>query len=393
VSSYPSLSGNGDRVPTNSESWRAIRNAGLLLLRNRHVRAAVVASYSCAFVDEYQDCSPAQHQLVRGLSEIISCRVFGDPQQAIFDFNEDGVVDWFRDVEPEFPCATELDVPFRWLSTNADLGNWLGDVRLTLKRSNELDFAGPVAWSDASSSRTAARTAAFSAIGRAQPSESVVAISKWPQGAIRFAKQMNGVFGVAEALDSDDLARVTKAIDSSTDRSRASILIKAVTRCMTAVDPSLKRMGDVLADDGREFSASAYRKFPGVVSAVEVVLQDNSGAAVAGLLAALIATESQFHRREFVNSLRRSARDWALQDAATMEEALRGVRETTRQAGRRLARFCAGTPLRVKGLEFDYAIVLQPELMSSKELYVALTRGSRALSVVGSDRRWQAPSP
>jgi DNA helicase-2/ATP-dependent DNA helicase PcrA len=43
-----------------------------------------------------------------------------------------------------------------------------------------------------------------------------------------------------------------------------------------------------------------------------------------------------------------------------------------------------GTTLLVKGLEFDHAIVLEAASLSKKELYVALTRGARTLTIIST---------
>ncbi len=43
-----------------------------------------------------------------------------------------------------------------------------------------------------------------------------------------------------------------------------------------------------------------------------------------------------------------------------------------------------GTTLLVKGLEFDHAIVLDAASLSKKELYVALTRGARSLTIIST---------
>jgi DNA helicase-2/ATP-dependent DNA helicase PcrA len=43
-----------------------------------------------------------------------------------------------------------------------------------------------------------------------------------------------------------------------------------------------------------------------------------------------------------------------------------------------------GTTLLVKGLEFDHAIVLDAACLSKKELYVALTRGARSITIIST---------
>ena len=43
------------------------------------------------------------------------------------------------------------------------------------------------------------------------------------------------------------------------------------------------------------------------------------------------------------------------------------------------------TTLLMKGLEFDHAIVLDSASLSKTDLYVALTRGSKSLTIISSD--------
>ena len=44
-------------------------------------------------------------------------------------------------------------------------------------------------------------------------------------------------------------------------------------------------------------------------------------------------------------------------------------------------------PLLIKGLEFDYAIVIDPSEYNAHEFYVCLTRASRGLAVVSAQAR------
>ena len=41
--------------------------------------------------------------------------------------------------------------------------------------------------------------------------------------------------------------------------------------------------------------------------------------------------------------------------------------------------------LLIKGLEFDHSVVLDPSELDAKHLYVAMTRGARTLSILGTD--------
>ena len=93
----------------------------------------LLASYGGCFVDEYQDCTQQQHQVIAHLADLLPTCVFGDPLQAIFDFRNQKPVDWTNDVFPTFDCAAELLTPWRWkMANNDELGEWLGVVRAAL---------------------------------------------------------------------------------------------------------------------------------------------------------------------------------------------------------------------------------------------------------------------
>jgi DNA helicase-2/ATP-dependent DNA helicase PcrA len=44
-----------------------------------------------------------------------------------------------------------------------------------------------------------------------------------------------------------------------------------------------------------------------------------------------------------------------------------------------------GTTLLVKGLEYDHAVILDADALDAKDLYVAMTRGSKSLTIIGTE--------
>jgi len=57
------------------------------------------------------------------------------------------------------------------------------------------------------------------------------------------------------------------------------------------------------------------------------------------------------------------------------------AREQSRVLGRSVPRRAVGSTLLLKGLEADVSIVLDTDVLDARNLYVALTRGSRRLVV------------
>ncbi len=66
-----------------------------------------------------------------------------------------------------------------------------------------------------------------------------------------------------------------------------------------------------------------------------------------------------------------------------LEEAAIHTRDRTRRTGRPPGRYVISRTLLVKGLEFDHAIILNGNALDRKNLYVALTRASRSLTILG----------
>ena len=95
--SYPGSSSWPVQRPE-GEQWTMLYRACSALLDEAFIRRILKASYGGVYVDEYQDCSTAQHQLVLKLARDLPCRVLGDPLQAIFDFEGENPVDWDAEI-------------------------------------------------------------------------------------------------------------------------------------------------------------------------------------------------------------------------------------------------------------------------------------------------------
>ena len=163
------------------------------------IRAMHADSFDYFFVDEYQDCSVVQHDLIIAIAaNVPKTIVFGDRLQGIFGF-ADRLVDWDTDVVSIFPAMTVECLPHRWAGHNPELGQWLLDLRPQIQDGITIDFAGlkipGVTW--VSASTTAVATAAHS-FGRS--AESVVLLDKWATDIAAHAGRLGGVYSVMEDI-------------------------------------------------------------------------------------------------------------------------------------------------------------------------------------------------
>jgi hypothetical protein len=112
-----------------------------ILFKSNIIRSVLKATYSGLFVDEYQDCTKKQHEMILTLSESLKTHILGDPLQGIFNFNGD-LVDFEIDLLG-FKKMPDLSIPYRWCQegNNSALGDLLKETRGLLEQKKDIDFS------------------------------------------------------------------------------------------------------------------------------------------------------------------------------------------------------------------------------------------------------------
>jgi len=90
------------------------------------------------------------------------------------------------------------------------------------------------------------------------------------------------------------------------------------------------------------------------------------------------------HRRELWRDMKRAVALCPPGQPATLGEVAWHDRDIGRNGGRRVELRTVSRTALVKGLELDHAIVLNADSLDSRNLYVALTRGTRSLTILSS---------
>lgn len=359
--------------------YPAIRAAVNRLIQARHLDDALAATYGRLLVDEYQDCILPQHTLIDGLAEVLPTCVFGDPMQAIFGF-AGPIVDWQKNVLAKFPLVAELDTPWRWINAETkELGTWLLDVRRILAADGTIDLRTAPAEvqtiilepADADAKRLmAARAKAATANG----SVLIIGDSMNVAGRHQVASQTPGATCV-EAVDLKDLTDFGMAFNP-TDPNALGTLWELGTSVMNNLGgkATLQRI-DTLRRGRARTPAS-----PMEAGLVAFLASPSFHSAHAALIQMREHDNVRVYRPDVLQRCLS-----ALQTAATgshsLHEATIQERERFRHRGRPLFRRNVGSTLLLKGLEAEVAVILHPELMDARHLYVALTRGSHRVVV------------
>lgn len=390
--SYRAASGWNVERP-NGDQWTALYDACAQLVGQEFVRRILRASYGGIYVDEYQDCSPAQHRLVLALARDLPCRVLGDPLQAIFDFDTEPPIDWDRAVVDAFENLGRLDTPQRWIRAGQPtLGEWLRHVRLALEAGRPIDLTAgrppSVLYRPASGEadllRVQGNACRYFECGR---QERVIAIHKGsPQYKAKchhLARSTGGRFSSIEEIEGRDLFSFVGQIERArTNRARLRKVIQFAKRCMTAVEHQLT----AATLRGEIAPIRNSTRNPLLAAAANAYLAVPSSAAMAAFLDALRERDDvSVVRADLFFRMAGVLRKHMLHPELTLRQAAEKYHTEFRFKGRPVGRRrLIGTTLLVKGLEFDHAIVLDAASLSRRELYVALTRGARSLTVVSS---------
>ena len=383
IKTFPLRSGHDPAIlEGRTPGYVAIRRAATQLLASGHVSDVVQASYARLLVDEYQDCSGLQHQLICALSALLPTAVVGDPMQAIFGFDRnDPLADWNGQVLGHFGLAGTLGDPWRWKNAGTEtFGRWLLHVRSELHAGRKIDLrqaVSEVRWIQLDGGQTDHPKQLAACQSRSPVTDGTVLIigdSRNPGSQQRFASQTPGAVTV-EAVDLRDLVAFAEAFDVTSPQATGQILDFA-QKLMTNVGTSelTRRLDTLRRGQARknanevENAALAFEanRCHRQVAALLVELNKQSGARV--------FRPAVF--RACMQALQRCERD-----GTVFAETAIAMREEYRLVGRSLPRRAVGSTLLLKGLEADVAVVLGADELDARHLYVAMTRGSRQLVI------------
>lgn len=379
VRAFPGLSAH---VDTDPPDWVAIRAGALGLMSSKHVREMVGRSSDFVIVDEYQDCSLAQHAVVSVLAEEIRMPmvIAGDPLQAIYSFGDDQLIDWSADLA--FAPEHDVDpVAWRWADHNEALGEQLLEVRHVLENQEDLDLRDfdQIRWiEDSPDNRRRAAWAASSKQG------SVVVLERFAGMAVEVARMTKGRYGVMEEREGTRILKVAEAVDRGPGVHIAIALIELAKGCHSGLPQQLTTKRKAMETSGEFPNFTSNNSIAASLESLRSMCEAPSPAALRAAMAEVAALADYRFGREAWRCLASSADLWSNAPDEGLQRAVRAVRDQARYAGAARERCSASRSLLVKGLEYDHCVVNRAHELNRRELYVAMTRGRRSLTVLSA---------
>lgn len=401
---------------------KTILNEALPIFRARLTQAVLKASYSGIFIDEYQDCSIAQHQVIMEMATILPCHILGDPLQGIFDF-EGEIVNFERDLN-KFERFPDLPTPHRWESNgnNPKLGELVAKVRGRLENSSKfsllnepghgrhlIDTKGQSVTDPQNNFGSELRKVICSSEPYQAFQSMLIIVPEYINEDGTLAGKVSDRANLLKRIDFDGSITLLEAIDDSNFYTNAAKLDDLIVKIKSARKP-IKRTYEALnlifqktSPQGRSniglndwFTKSVSQdwktktkqgdcKFDSTVFKSKVKCFVSSPSydtlfKVIEFLDTSIKCKYQV-RSELAKDLIRCVNQAALTDCTAIE-AMKAHKNVVRRTGRKIVGKCLGTTLLTKGLEFDTVVILDAHKFSCpKHFYVAITRCCKQLII------------
>lgn len=386
---YPKTSKWAKESPS-KDDWRTLYESCKELLTKNFIKKIICCTYGGIYVDEYQDCSKLQHSIIYELSNNLPCRIIGDPLQAIFDFSDE-CIQWENDIYGNFEKLGELEIPYRWHNSDAkELGDWLKKVRTSLEKKENIDlskelpkgvFKKSVNLDDFNDKK---RLDLF--YKTPNDDSSIIAIYagdyKSKQKSHRLAKSLSGKFSSIDEIEGKDLFEFLDTYQKEKDPGKLFLLIIEFTKkCFTGVDKILSAG----TKKGIISKTTKATKYPDILCAANDFIEYPRSQKIKYFLNLLMnKKETRIHRRDLFNRfLQILTIHIDKKEEITLLESARTYQKKFRHSGRPVRyNKIIGTILLVKGLEYDHAIILDADSLNARELYVAMTRGAKSLTII-----------
>lgn len=378
---------NSDNIPDQESSgyFPFIIEQAVILFKIRLIRKIIAANYSGLFVDEYQDCTQSQHNLINALSEIIPTHILGDPLQGIFDFNDEELVDFERDLF-NYHITGTLDTPWRWKNTNEQLGEDLKLIRQKLEQGAKINLS-----ETQSVEKYKVNEVDIYTYGKLYNSKlwSIIRNESsllliYPQshnlyGRLKIIKTFGNILNLVEAMDGAEFYKFSKMIDSTT--------ADTIYTTLHSLSESLFSKSAVNNWFGTK--ALKNKRAPGdkkIIDQIKSFIEElqksisfNQISQVLKLISEL--PKNKCYRKELFKDLRKAV-DNARLHQETVYESMVKIRNTKRHIGKSIQGKSIGTTLLTKGLEFDTVVILDAQKLDCpKNFYVAVTRATKRLVV------------
>lgn len=376
------------------------------LIQSSAVQSVIKSSFSGIFVDEYQDCTIDQHNMIMGLAKNLPLHLLGDPLQGIFSFEDKPLVDFEKDLYL-FTRFELLNYPWRWEKSNPALGQFIFKFRKELEVNHKIDIDSIP--KDNIFVITCLPSDKYSCLGRLiqqQKSNNILIICPSYKEYDKYGKLIlkGGLkerivikqrtdyankFSILDAIDSSEYYKCAKMIDLFIEKCLRGNRIKKVARLhdiletlhlnITEVNKWIDKSKNTFKQRTKE-NASFSIKLKESFSHFETDVNLSNLRIVLTQIVQL--PKIKLYHKGFYYTIDKCF-NIAQINNISMFEAMKLQKTRLRHQGRSVDGLCFGTTLLTKGLEFETVIIWDAHKFEDvKNFYVAISRACKRLIIM-----------
>lgn len=356
---------------SSNKRYKKVYEAFLKIMNYNIIKKILSYNYDMVLVDEYQDCTISQHNSICEIANIIPTKIFGDPIQAIFDFDkEDPLVD-FSTLNDTFEYLGELNYPWRW-KENIQFGKWLLQIRNEYNNNFNNIFNNDLPSNIKIINDDDDFKVHYELL---KYKEKNCIITKRKQSSISIAQRLRGNYTVLEELELNDLKKIINDLNKCDYLSFTLNLLILLKSCYTKSNNILNKYIDKLQQNNVDFKR--LQSDEKLKSYIYALTSEYSYDAIKYIITYINQQdETKCYRRELINNLCH-----LIINIKQCKSITDGIKVFTQSIKRKKYSNVVAHTLLIKGLEFDNCIIYAKEL-TVNELYVALTRPKKKLYIM-----------
>lgn len=376
-----------------------------LLLQSNIVQTILKISYGGVFVDEYQDCTIAQHNMIMSLASNLPLHVLGDPLQGIFSFENASLVNFDNDLN-EFTKFELLNHPWRWEDTNPTLGQCISNIRKSLIKGESIELNNLKINGLYVINCSEENEKFISLINIIKKEKNILVI--YPSyhevnkyGNLQLRGNLNdriklkqrvdfsNRFSMIDAIDSSEYYYCAKLIDDFINKCKTGRKIKRVAKFYTILEHFYLNSSELSKWINKSKNSFVNRTKNNAIYSAELIKAFSQFETTISIenLKILISKimglpKIKCYHRNFYYTFDRCL-EIANHEGVSLFDAMKMLKTRLRHQGRKMDINCIGTTLLTKGLEFDTVIIWDAnKFEDAKNFYVAISRACKNLYII-----------
>lgn len=374
IKAFPVLSGYDiDKELFDNDIYNQMIN----LLKNKHIKEIITNTYECLYVDEYQDCSINQHQLIKELCCLLEYKIYGDPLQSLYDFDE-SPVNFDEILKNDYELIGKLSYPWRWDKANPDLGKWILDIRDKLENNKEINLCNvqnTISFIKTNNVDENLRKIGYHYFQNKFPN---VILTSLPYQAKKYVKIFSGKYKMQEEIECKDLKKFVLLLD---EENKEELLIELFNILKSSYTKMSEYNNIIEKINKHSYDFKRLKKNKELSILITNFINGNNIYSGIRIIIETIEKQRKVNlcRIDLIILLKKILNNLRLNNKKSAIDVF--VELTTNRRQKKYP-FLVSRVLLVKGLQFENVVIVEPEDMTKKEFYVAISRATKTLTII-----------